>query len=405
MTPKNSKIDDSSIEKVDNHKSEGKSISLKNRAGDAANNWIAKNRSLVLRQTPVWAQSVALLLFILGTGSVAAGILFRIDEVVTVKGQLKSIGGNVEVKTPVGGKISEVFVKEGQAVSKGDKLLVYDTRKVIEDKNTALKLISLENEKLKIAIKGLESRIKSVANQKDVLKRRLQTKQSILGSMESLVYEGGFQRLTYLERKDEVYTIQKQLNDLEDQEARMMLDISTTKLNSQKAIDQLMNNLNQFELQLTYQNVLAPVDGVIFDLKASVDGVLEPSERILSLIPQKGLFAEVFVTNSDIGYIKIDQEAKVRVDAFPFTRYGELNGHISHIGAEALPPDELSAVYRFPIKIRLENSFLKTKNLKIPLKSGMSVTSNLKLRDKPVISLISDIFVDQTDSIRSIRQQ
>ncbi len=405
MTPKNSNVDDSSIEKVDNHKLEEKSISLKNRAGDAANNWIAKNRSLVLRQTPVWAQSVALLLFILGTGSVAAGIFFRIDEVVTVKGQLKSIGGNIEVKTPVGGKISEVFVKEGQAVSKGDNLLVYDTRKVIEDKNTALKLISLENEKLKIAIKGLESRIKSVANQKDVLKQRLQTKQSILESMKNLVYEGGFQRLTYLERKDEVYTIQKQLNDLEDQEARMMLDISTTKLNSQKAIDQLMNNLNQFELQLTYQNVLAPVDGVIFDLQASVDGVLEPSERILSLIPQKGLFAEVFVTNSDIGYIKIDQEAKVRVDAFPFTRYGELNGHISHVGAEALPPDELSAVYRFPIKIRLENSFLKTKNLKIPLKSGMSVTSNLKLRDKPVISLISDIFVDQTDSIRSIRQQ
>ena len=405
MTPKNSNVDDSSIEKVDNHKLEEKSISLKNRAGDAANNWIAKNRSLVLRQTPVWAQSVALLLFILGTGSVAAGIFFRIDEVVTVKGQLKSIGGNIEVKTPVGGKISEVFVKEGQAVSKGDNLLVYDTRKVIEDKNTALKLISLENEKLKIAIKGLESRIKSVANQKDVLKQRLQTKQSILESMKNLVNEGGFQRLTYLERKDEVFTIQKQLNDLEDQEARMMLDISTTKLNSQKAIDQLMNNLNQFELQLTYQNVLAPVDGVIFDLQASVDGVLEPSERILSLIPQKGLFAEVFVTNSDIGYIKIDQEAKVRVDAFPFTRYGELNGHISHVGAEALPPDELSAVYRFPIKIRLENSFLKTKNLKIPLKSGMSVTSNLKLRDKPVISLISDIFVDQTDSIRSIRQQ
>ena len=405
MKPKNLKVDDSSIEKNDNHKSEQKSISLKNRAGDAANNWIAKNRSLVLRQTPVWAQSVALLLFILGTGSVAAGILFRIDEVVTVKGQLKSIGGNVEVKTPVGGKISEVFVKEGQAVSKGDKLLVYDTRKVIEDKNTALKLISLENEKLKIAIKGLESRIKSVANQKDVLKQRLQTKQSILESMKNLVYEGGFQRLTYLERKDEVYTIQKQLNDLEDQEDRMMLDISTTKLNSQKAIDQLINNLKQSELQLTYQNVLAPVDGVIFDLQASVEGVLEPSERILSLIPQKGLFAEVFVTNTDIGYIKIDQEAKIRVDAFPFTRYGELNGHITHIGAEALPPDELSAVYRFPIKIRLENSFLKTKNLKIPLKSGMSVTSNLKLRDKPVISLISDIFVDQTDSIRSIRQQ
>ena len=242
MKPKNLKVDDSSIEKNDNHKSEQKSISLKNRAGDAANNWIAKNRSLVLRQTPVWAQSVALLLFILGTGSVAAGILFRIDEVVTVKGQLKSIGGNVEVKTPVGGKISEVFVKEGQAVSKGDKLLVYDTRKVIEDKNTALKLISLENEKLKIAIKGFESRIKSVANQ-DVLKQRLQTKQSILESMKNLVYVW-FSEAHLSERKDEVYTIQKQLNDLEDQEGSYDVGYFYHKIKFPKAIDQLINNLN-----------------------------------------------------------------------------------------------------------------------------------------------------------------
>ena len=48
-------------------------------------------------------------------------------------------------------------------------------------------------------------------------------------------------------------------------------------------------------------------------------------------------------------------------------------------------------------------TFSKAREI-IPLRSGMAVTANLKLRDKRVISLLSDLLVDQGDSIRSIRQ-
>ena len=60
---------------------------IKEKVGDAANNWLARNRSLVLRQTPVWAQSLAILMIGLGGIIVVGGILFRIDEVVTVAGK------------------------------------------------------------------------------------------------------------------------------------------------------------------------------------------------------------------------------------------------------------------------------------------------------------------------------
>ena len=36
----------------------------------------------------------------------------------------------------------------------------------------------------------------------------------------------------------------------------------------------------------------------------------------------------------------------------------------------------------------------------IPLKPGMSISANLRLRDKPIISLVSDIFVEQLDSVK-----
>ena len=59
----------------------------------------------------------------------------------------------------------------------------------------------------------------------------------------------------------------------------------------------------------------------------------------------------------------------------------------------------------FLFQLSYTKSYLELDEMSVPLRNGMSVTANLKLRDKPVISLISDIFVDQTESVKSIRQQ
>ena len=379
--------------------------SLKQKAGDAANRWMARNRSLVLRQTPVWAQSLAAILIGLSTTAVLGGILFRIDEVVTVQGQLKSIGGTVEVKTPAGGRVAEVLFSDGETVRKGQPLLRFDTRQATDEKQTLTRLIAAEQDQLKTQLDTLTSQEVTLAGRRAVLQQRIVTQSTILREMESLVEQGGFQRLQFLQQQDQLFELENQINDLQEQENRLKLQAEDVQLQSRKSIDQMRNRLRQAELQLQYQNVLAPVTGVVFDPKASVEGVLAAGERILSIVPQQGLYAEVFVPNKDIGFIKPGQEAKVRVDAFPFTRYGELPGAVSQIAADALAPDTTQNFYRFPVKLTLERSFLESDGVKIPLKAGMSITTNLKLRDKRVISLVSDLLVDQTDSVRSIRQQ
>ena len=379
--------------------------SLKQKAGDAANRWMARNRSLVLRQTPVWAQSLSAILIGLGTTAVLGGILFRIDEVVTVQGQLKSIGGTVEVKTPAGGRVAEVLFSDGDTVRKGQPLLRFDTRQATDEKQTLTRLIAAEQDQLKAQLDTLTSQEATLAGRRAVLQQRIITQSTILREMESLVEQGGFQRLQFLQQQDQLFELKNQINDLNEQQNRLKLQAEDVQLQSRKSIDQMRNSLREAELQLQYQNVLAPVTGVVFDPKASVEGVLAAGERILSIVPQQGLYAEVFVPNKDIGFIKPGQEAKVRVDAFPFTRYGELPGAVSQIAADALAPDTTQNFYRFPVKLTLERSFLESDGVKIPLKAGMSITTNLKLRDKRVISLVSDLLVDQTDSVRSIRQQ
>ena len=237
------------------------------------------------------------------------------------------------------------------------------------------------------------------------MNRRLATKQTVVNEMEKLVAEGGFQRLQYLEQLDQLFELQKQITDIEEQEDRVNLQKEQIIIDSQKSIYHIQISLKSAEIQLQYQNVKAPVAGVVFDPKVRPEAVLQPGERILSIVPQKGLYAEVFVSNKDIGFVKAGQQAKVRVDAFPFTRYGEIDGIVEKIAADALPPDNSNQFYRFPINLGLEKSYLESRGVQIPLKSGMSITTNLKLRDKRVISLISDLLVDQTDSVSTIRQQ
>ena len=199
--------------------------------------------------------------------------------------------------------------------------------------------------------------------------------------------------------------MQKQLSELSEQQSRLDLQADQIRLDSVKSIDQLKTSLKLTEVQLQYQKVKAPISGIVFDPAARLDGVLQPGERILSIVPQDGLYAEVLVSNQDIGFVETGQEAKVRVDAFPYSRYGELNATVSQISADAMAPDAKYPFYRFPIKLTLDKFFLESRGAKISLMPGMSVTTNLKLREKRVISLLSDLLVDQTDSIRSIRQQ
>ena len=245
-------------------------LTKKQKVGDAANRWFARNRSLVLRQTPVWAQSLAVIVISLGSISVAAGIFFRIDEVVSVQGQLKSIGGTIEVKSPVGGKIEDIFYKDGDIVEVNQLLIRFDTTEAAQKSKVLKKLIDLEQKQLNTQIESINSQILTVDGRIKVLKQRLKTKTNAVSEMQRLVSLGGFQMLQFLDQKDQLFEISSQINELNEQKERLKLQASQISLSSQKSIDQMESELKVAELKLRYQSVKAPSSGIIFDPKASI---------------------------------------------------------------------------------------------------------------------------------------
>ena len=158
-------------------KLDAKNLTLKQKLGDASNEWMERNRSLVLRQTPIWAQSLSIGLLSLGVIGIVGGFFFRIDEVVSVSGQLRS-GGTVEVETPAGGKIAETFFVDGQKVSKGQLLLSFDTRQAKEQISTLKNLIEIDKQQRDAQINSLNSQVKTLGTRLEVIQQRAKTKKS-----------------------------------------------------------------------------------------------------------------------------------------------------------------------------------------------------------------------------------
>ena len=352
--------------------------------------WWDRQHSLVLRQSPRWAQALAIGLIVLGSGGIIASSLIKIDEVITVTGQLKPTAGVTEVKSPAGGLIRKVYKSEGDSINEGELIVEFDTRKAEEEiKNTTKQLKEIEL--------TYKSGLRAMEAKKSAIVKSLETNKNILGRMEVLQSQGAVEENTLLQQRDKVFSMQVQIQEVVEQ-------IVQNKSNYERTKSELVARQKQSMIQKQYEQVFATTEGIAFQVAASTNGVLPIGETIMKIVPQKNLKGEVSITNKDIGFVRLGQKTQVRVDAFNFTQFGYLNGIIYSIGADAEMPNENNSTFTFPVEIELERNYLMTNGIKIPLKSGMSITANIKLREKRLISVVSDIFNNNYDALRRLRQ-
>ncbi len=175
-------------------------------------------------------------------------------------------------------------------------------------------------------------------------------------------------------------------------------------IENNKRLAEIDSQLSQANLTLQYQDIKAPENGIVFDMQVYNPGfVAHLSQPILKIVPGDALTAKIFITNRDIGFVKAGMEVDVRLDSFPFSEFGDVKGKLVWIGSDALPPDEVYPFYRFPAKVRLEKQSLLINGQEVALQSGMGVTTNIKVRSRTVMSIFTDLFVKDTESLKFIR--
>lgn len=174
---------------------------------------------------------------------------------------------------------------------------------------------------------------------------------------------------------------QKSLQVQETKFRREMDDRYTTALQNLHKLEQQLIIANQ---QQNLNNIVTPVDGIVQQLKVNTPGaVVQAAESLMVLVPKDpNLVVEVFIENKDIGFIHIGQSAEIKVDAFPYTKYGLIPGEVIHLSADAIEDEQRGLIYQAKIKM-LKNSFIVQGEERL-LSPGMSVVAEIKTGQRKV---------------------
>lgn len=353
---------------------------------------LPEEHTVMVRQTSKWGQIFLLTLVGVGATAFATACIYRLDEIVTVTGRLVPKDGGVEVKSPISGTLEKIFVTNGETIKKYEPLVKFNV-KAAKNEETTIKV------EMKLEQKRLTDELKNNFALKETINRTIELTQKILDRLRPLEKDGAISELQVLQQQNTLESQKDELLRLNTQREQI---INESKIRVAK----LKGRLRQANNQLENEILLSPITGTVFNLIPDNDNyVTRNAEALMKIVPTGKLGANVDITNKDIGFIKTGQKVKVRVDSFPYTEYGEIEGTISNIGADALKPTDTIRAYHFPVSISLGKSELKTREgIIIPLQAGMTINTNLKLRDRRLIELLSDILTDRGESLKRLRK-
>jgi hemolysin D len=358
----------------------------------------------VLEQSPFWATATTWGL--IGTAAFGVGwiALAQTEEIVVAPGKLEPIGVVQDIRLPVGGVVAKVLVKDGQKVNAGETLLQLDSEATEDRRRSLMRGILLKKEQLELKEKELAKYLDLNSTEQQSLQRNLELETEVLKRLETLTKEGGIGELQYLNQRNKVAEIDGNLNQtrVDRMRQKAILDQSIQQLRGE--VNELNSSLSDVRINIRYQNVKSPVNGIIFGLKPTGPGfAAQTSEPVMQIVPFDKLEASVEVASQDIGFVSVGKPVDISIDSFPATDFGVISGVVRQIGSDAIPPDQLKPTYRFPVKIKLNTQQLKIESGQaLPLQVGMSLQANIKLRRVSYLQLLLNTFRDKADSLRQI---
>lgn len=339
------------------------------------------------------------------TGAAVAWLAFaKTDEVVVAPGKLQPVGDVKTVQMPVGGVLDQMLVKDGERVKKGQILLRLDNEATVDREASIRQGIAAKQQQLQL--KQLELRRYEMLNdtEQQVLGRNLELEKQILSRLSSLQKSGATAELQYLQQRNKVREIEGEITKTKVDRLRQTAILEQAVQQLQGELADLRSKLTELLVNIRYQDLRSPVDGVVFDLKPKGAGfVAQTSEPVMKIVPFSVLQAKVEIDSSNIGFVRVGRPVDISIDSFPSTDFGVLQGTLSSIGSDALPPDELKQTYRFPATVKLNSQQFRLKSGQVlPLQVGMSLTANIKLRKVSYLQLLLGTFQDKAKALREI---
>lgn len=168
---------------------------------------------------------------------------------------------------------------------------------------------------------------------------------------------------------------------------------------------EVINQLQQERVKLMekqrQQTLRAPVAGVIQQSTVhTLGGVVTSAQSLMVLVPENHqLELDVMILNKDIGFVLPGQAVEVKIDSFPYTRFGTISGEVKHISRDAMEDQQQGLV--FPARIQLNSDTLIVEGKPVRLSAGMAVSAEIKTGRRRVIDyLLSPLQQYQDEAMR-----
>ncbi len=145
----------------------------------------------------------------------------------------------------------------------------------------------------------------------------------------------------------------------------------------------------------------APQAGVVKDLSThTVGAVVQPGTILLTLVPRNDILrAEVWLSNEDIGFVREGQPVKLKFSAFPFQKYGMVEGTMLHVSADAADGNAVSSDsqshastkdqrLRYKALVEPRQMYLDLEGQQHALSAGMQTQAEIWLGDRTVMDYL-----------------
>jgi membrane fusion protein (multidrug efflux system) len=175
-----------------------------------------------------------------------------------------------------------------------------------------------------------------------------------------------------------------------DQQKQELNVLDSQKTQALAALDGQKAARDLAEINLGYTHITAPVDGMVSERRVRPGQYLNVGTQVITIVPLPEVWVIGNYKETQMTHIRIGQQARVTVDAFPGTvLHGRVDSWSPASGAvfALLPPDNATGnftkvVQRIPVKIVLDDD----SSLRDLLRPGMSVIVTIDTASKPLVS-------------------
>jgi membrane fusion protein len=336
--------------------------------------------------------------------------------------------GLLKIYSQQSGAVAALRVVEGQQVKKDDVLAIISTERTSLQgatqfeiaKQLVLRQNSLLEEKAKThqiyagQIDSAQKRLAQLVQERDQLSRAINAQEQRVKLAEVVVerntrlFQERFvselalqdKRADLLDQKNRLHELQRGKIASERDTVALQADLRAMPLRERKEIAAMERSISEIAATSAENEarresyVLAPQDGMVTALQIDPGKQANPNQPLMSLIPAgTRLQADIYIPSRAVGFVRLDNLARLQYQAFPYQKFGSQPGRVVKISRTAVAAQELpfpapaGEVY-YVVTILPELGHVLAYGKKEPLQSGMQVDADIWLDRRTLLEWI-----------------